>query len=316
MTVAVLGLDPATYQPHALHASERTWTETNCYVDVWIEVLHALGLDPLAACPFTLSADFEGDQWRFIKFPLEDLRALYHLDVNELAVWRGIVEHVAEHLAAGRLLTVEVDSWFLPDTRGVAYRAAHVKTTIVPEAIDVERGRLRYFHNAGYFELDREDFDGLFAPPPLPPYVELVNLAGLSRDRDVADDVRALTHDHLTRRPSTNPVTRMGARLEADVDRLAQEDMERFHEYAFVTARQCGSTAELAASFVDWLERRDGGGLSAAGDRFRSLSETAKGLQFGLARRARGRDFDIAKPIAQMAEDYDAAMAVLTARYG
>ncbi len=72
----LLRLDPATFCPHPLHAAERTWTETNCYVDMWIEVLHALGLDPVAAAAFTLSCDFEGDQWTFFKYPPEDLRAL------------------------------------------------------------------------------------------------------------------------------------------------------------------------------------------------------------------------------------------------
>ncbi len=47
MTVqSVLPLDPSAYTPHALHAAERMWPETNCYVDLWIEVLSALGQHP------------------------------------------------------------------------------------------------------------------------------------------------------------------------------------------------------------------------------------------------------------------------------
>ena len=49
-------------------------------MDVWIEVLHALGLDPVAASAFTLSCDFEGDQWTFFKYPPEDLRALFGIE--------------------------------------------------------------------------------------------------------------------------------------------------------------------------------------------------------------------------------------------
>src|ERR1019366_7270718 len=41
-------LDPRTYVPHELHGSVRAWTESNCYTDVWVEILHALGLDPCA----------------------------------------------------------------------------------------------------------------------------------------------------------------------------------------------------------------------------------------------------------------------------
>ena len=110
MTVDVLGLWADTFAPHPLHGSERSWTETNCYVDVWIEVLHALGLDPLAAAAFTLGCDFEGDQWTFFKYPPEDLRALYGIDVAEMNVWRPVVDHVEEQLAMGRLCTVEGDA--------------------------------------------------------------------------------------------------------------------------------------------------------------------------------------------------------------
>ncbi|ERM02938.1 hypothetical protein Q644_14080 [Brucella intermedia 229E] len=34
---------PDRYTPHALHAQTRIWPETNCYVDLWIEVLATLG---------------------------------------------------------------------------------------------------------------------------------------------------------------------------------------------------------------------------------------------------------------------------------
>ena len=71
VTQRLLPIEPPP-PAHSLHRSDRCWTETNCYVDVWIEVLHALGLDPTAAGAFTLSTDFEGDQWTFFKFPPED----------------------------------------------------------------------------------------------------------------------------------------------------------------------------------------------------------------------------------------------------
>ena len=67
-------LQPASYQRHALHADDRLWPEKNCYVDIWIEVLHALGLEPRAILPFTVAIDFEGDQWTFFKPPHDELR--------------------------------------------------------------------------------------------------------------------------------------------------------------------------------------------------------------------------------------------------
>ena len=43
--VSLLGIDPGSYRQHALHASERTYVEANCYTDVLIELLHAHGLE-------------------------------------------------------------------------------------------------------------------------------------------------------------------------------------------------------------------------------------------------------------------------------
>src|SRR5207253_8592962 len=87
----ILPLDPARYRRHAIHGENRVWAETNCYVDVWVELLHAWGFDPVAALSFTLAIDFEGDQWTFFKYPLGDLYQLYGLDVQELAIWRPLV---------------------------------------------------------------------------------------------------------------------------------------------------------------------------------------------------------------------------------
>ena len=54
-----------------------------------------------------------------------------------------------------------------------------MKTTIVPADSTRAGRRLGYFHNAGYFELEGDDFDGVFRlgdhaeAAGLPPYVEV-----------------------------------------------------------------------------------------------------------------------------------------------
>ncbi len=316
-TVQLLPLDAATYARHPVHDSQRTWTETNCYVDLWIEVLHALDLDPIAGAAFTLSTDFEGDQWTFFKYPPEDLRALYGIEVSEMNVWRPVLDHVVEQLELGRLLTIEVDSWFLPDTAGVSYQLRHTKSTIVPQAVDVESRRLGYFHNAGYFELESDDFDGVFHrgdddPARLPPYVELIKLDHLRRDdANLVDDVLTLTAEHLGRRPRDNPMVRLRKRIEADLPWLAAQDLESFHAYAFGTCRQCGATAELAASFVDWLAARWEPGVAPIAERFRAVAESAKGLEFTLARAARGRSVDLQGSFDEMERGWDEAIVTL-----
>jgi hypothetical protein len=320
--VSLLPLVADGYVAHSLHGSERSWSETNCYVDVWIEVLHSLGLDPLAAGAFTLSTDFEGDQWTFFKFPPEDLRVLYGLEVSELNVWLPVLDHVVEQLGFGRLCTVEVDSWFLPDTREVSYRIDHVKSTIVPQMVDRAARRMGYFHNAGYFELAGDDFDGVFRlgehadDPGLPPYVELIRLDRIRHDDDLVGRVVALTAEHLDRRPSDNPIERLGARLERDRPWLTAQSLETFHLYSFGIFRQCGATAELAASFVDWLNRFDRPGTEEAAEAFRDLAAGAKSLQFALARVVRGRSVDLAPILTPMARHWSAAMDVLVERYG
>ncbi len=94
MKAAIAGLDPAAYRPHRLHDAERRWPQTNCYVDLLIEVLHATGHDPVAALGFTVTQDFEGDQFTFFKFPTADLQRLAGLDIQELAIFDRLETHL------------------------------------------------------------------------------------------------------------------------------------------------------------------------------------------------------------------------------
>jgi hypothetical protein len=324
MSVRLLDIDAATYEPHPLHSAERVWSETNCYVDLWIEVLHALGFDPLAAAAFTLSVDFEGDQWTFFKFPPEDLRTMYGIDVNEMNVWQPLEAHIVEQLELGRLLTVEADSWYLPDTAGVSYQIDHVKSALVPQFIDTDARRLGYFHNAGYFELSGDDYDAVLRRPEahhdprsLPPYVELVKLdMGQSSSASVVERAVELTRSHLDRRPATNPVQRMRKRLTADLEWLTSQTLETFHRWAFGFCRQAGSSAELAATYVEWLAANEGGPVAPAAASLRELSNAAKTLQFNLARAVRGRTVDVEPVLDAMELHWDSAMAVLDAHYG
>ena len=148
----VKALRTASYERHLIHGAERTWAETNCYVDVLVELLHGLGYEPAAALPFTLGIDFEGDQWSFFKFPHEDLFALYGMEIQEFNPWRSLAQHVETQVGLGRPVLVEMDSFFLPDTAGTAYKLAHVKSTIAVNAIDIEQRYLGYFHCQSYYE--------------------------------------------------------------------------------------------------------------------------------------------------------------------
>jgi hypothetical protein len=322
--LAIAPLDPATYRRHALHGEDRTWAETNCYTDLVIELAHGLGFEPLAMLAFTLAIDFEGDQWTFFKPPAADLHELYGFDLQELAIWRPLVEHVAEQVEAGRPVLVELDSWFLPDTAGTAYRLAHTKTTVGVNEIDVARARLGYFHNAGYFALEGEDFREVFqldgAPHErvLPPYVEYVKWRANftpPRGAQLAEASRPLLARHLARAPRDNPFPRFRARLERDLEGLMRAGIERFHVYSFANLRQYGACFELGESYLRWLGSHGVAGVETPALALRDIAETAKRLQFQLARSmSRGKPLDLA-PIDAMAAQWTLAMGELHSRF-
>ena len=313
-----LPIDAATYERSALHRDERIWPETNCYVDLWIEVLHALGHDPRAGLAFTLSADHHGDQWQFIKYQLDDLRDLYALDVHELNPWRGLDVHIEQQLREGNLLTAEVDAWHLPDTAGVSYRIEHTKTSIVANMIDTNERRLGYFHGASYYELEGEDFDGVLArggpPTSLAPYVERIHIRdalGAPEPDAVIDQVR----QHLSRRPVDNPATRLAQQFVEDLPWLQAGGVDRFHQYAFATMRQCGSCAELAASLCDWLEDH-GAPTGEAQPAFLRVAELTKTMQFKLARAAAGRAIDHESLLSEISCNWQRGIDAIAHRYG
>ncbi|WP_349359217.1 DUF1839 family protein [Stappia sp.] len=282
-------LSADAHTPHALHAATRIWPETNCYVDLWIEVLSALDLEPRAMLGFTLTQDFEGDQFTFFKVPLEDLEALYGIRATELAVYEPVERHVATQIARGRLCLVEVDSYFLPDTHGVTYRSEHGKTTIAPTALDAERRRLSYFHNGGFFALEGEDFDGVFQRGdhaqalPFLPYTEFAKFPETAPDAAATREMaEALLARHFARRPASNPLAAFAAHFAEDVAALAERPFEAFHAYAFNTLRQVGANFELAGDHLDWIA--PDGRFAEEAAAARAIAETAKSLQFQLAR--------------------------------
>ncbi len=320
MCVALIGLDPASYEPHDLHSTDRAFPETNCYTDVWIELLHALGREPLAALAFCVGVDFEGDQWTFLKPPPGDLELLYGVEIHELQIYRPLPAHLVEQLQLGRPVIAEVDAYYLPDTAGRSYREQHEKTGIAVEAIDESAELLRYFHGTGYYELRGDDYRNAlrvgreFSPDVLPPYIEFVRLDRLPAcdDDELRRTARALLGKHVDRLPVTNPLRRFGDRLEADIPEL-QGDASAYHRYAFATLRQCGAAWEVASSFLSWLDAGGEAHLTSANG-FATLAEESKTALFRLARAAAsGRPFDPTPAIESMAAVWDGTIDHLTA---
>lgn len=258
----VLDLDADRYARHMLHADDRVWMEKNCYVDIWIELIHALGCEPLAMLPFVNAIDFVGDQWTFFKPRHDELRALYGIDVQELNCWRPLIEHAEEHLGACRLIVTEADAWWLPDTTGTDYRSQHTKSSIILNDLDIEHRTLGYFHNAGYFKLAGEDFARTFrldiAPDPafMPFYAELVGIDTLQHlsAAELKAHSATLLAKHVAEMPADNPVERFGARFRRDLPTLQDKGLAYYHAWAFATVRQLGAAAELSALHLRWLD--------------------------------------------------------------
>ena len=323
MNVVIPGLDPDTYRPHALHGAESTWPETNCYADLWIGVLNALGLDPHAMLPFCFAADFEGDQWTFLKPSLDDLWTLYGIDVQELNVWDVLADHVREQVGRGNLPLVEVDSFYLPDTAGTAYRQAHTKTTVGVNTLDLDGERLDYFHNGGYYALGGDDLRGVLRigdalSVGLDPYAEFVKLGRilrLSPDR-LRETSLAVARGHLSRRPRQNPLSQYRERLAAEAER-SPDSPERYHRRAFATVRQLGAAFQMASAYLLWLEAQRPSGLCGAAGAFDGLSDSSKALLFKMARAANtGKPLQYESLIDKMEADWQAGFDALADRLG
>jgi hypothetical protein len=296
---------------------ECDWPITNCYIDAWTLILTHWQLDPLAGLGVTVAQDYECDQFTFFKYLHEDLEHLYGIVVGELTIFTSLEEQIHEQVRHGRLVLAEADGWYLPDTRATSYRTQHTKTTIGIDTIDIAHGRLGYFHNVGHYELTGEDYAGVFRKLPrqtqlddvLPPYVEFAKrrwppLAGAA----LTDAAINLLRRHLRRRPDGNPIQRYRDDFVRHMDWLIARP-QSFHDYAFGIFRQLGANYQLLASHVDWLQARGVSGLTDVGEAARTISATAKSMQFKVARIASRSRFDPCTAMFDaLARNYDAVI--------
>lgn len=311
---------PASLQGCTLHAETRLWQEKNCYADIWISVLQCAGVEPHACLGHVLSADFVGDQWTFFKPSHDDLYDLYGIEVQELTVWRPLLEHAVEHLAAGRLISTESDAWWLPDTQGTDYRRQHTKTTIVLNEIDLDERRLGYFHNTGYHYLEGEDFDRTFNlvdavdPAFMPLFAELVKLDRLRRRPvgELRSFARARLRAHVERRPLSNPFRGFRDRFVTELPHLQERGLDHYHAWAFANTRQAGAAFEVAAQHLRWLDGEPRPGLAQAAADFERIAALMKSFILKGARLVRsGKPVEETQMLDQAAACWDSGMQAL-----
>ena len=298
---------------HPLHAQDRAWPETNCYVDLWIELLHGRGLEPEAMLGFTLRQDFEGDQFTFFKPSMADIEALYGLRLEELAVYGGLERHAAIQAARGCPVLVEVDAIHLPDTAGTTYGRDHAKTTIGILALDARRRTLDYLHNAGRFQLSGADYDGIFGPTLLPPYAEFVKVVAPPLPSvALRAAARTMLSAHRARAPKQNSVRAFRDALVETGEDLVRQPLSVFHSYAFNTTRQLGANFELLGSHLAWLDASGLADLAMAAEAALRLAQETKAFRFQLARAfGRRNAAPLAAALERPAASYDAVFAAL-----
>ena len=308
------------YQSHKLHSGETLWSQSNCYVDLWVEMLHSLKLNPVASLAFTLTTDFEGDQWTFFKIPSYDLFLLYGLDVQELQIWDSLPHHILTQTQRNRLVLVELDAFYLPDVRDTSYHQAHEKTTVGVQRIDLATREMDYFHNSGLYTLRDADFERIFhigEDPemlPLPPYVEFAKLDHLKRhsDTELAALASELLQAQFARRPVVNPFIAYRQHFNNYVALLPEHTLEDFHKYAFATMRQYGASYEYAGFFLRWLADYKGESLREAASAFEEISSNAQVLLLKTARAVRSKKpFDFQAFLEPMEANWDKAMACI-----
>lgn len=283
---------------HPLNDPARTWPETNCYLDLWIGLLHAAGQDPLPLMGAAAGMRWEADHFTFVKPNAADLFTLTGVVLQEMALWDRMEPQVATQLARGAVPLPEVDAFFLPDTPDHARQ--HGKTSIAIVRIDPPARTLDYIHGGGLHRLENDDYAGVLGLPPhetrLFPYTELARLPARPPPPQ-HEAARAVLHRLAAARGPGNPVHDFAAALPA----LLEGRADQVHLLCFNTARQLGAAFGLYADHLIWL--------GEDGSHAARLAEQAKTMQFQLARAARRARPDPAllAAIAQMAETWEQA---------
>jgi len=294
MLVCIPGVSPATHRPYRLHDPDRIWPESNCSLDLWIEILGSLGLSPEPLLSVAVRQDFEADQFGFTKILPEDLEFVYGLRVQELSLYDSLVTHVSHQMARGRMCLVEVDAYFLPDTAQASYRRRHGATMIGINRLDVEGETLEYFHNGGYFSLSGEDFRALLGgrsdersgPQP---YVEYTTLDFERTDpSEWKRRGKLLLAKHWERRPNTNPIRSFQSVLETQAETLVNRGLDALHDYAFNNFRMLGSNFDLLGASLDWLS----GGRHPLAAHCAVIAQSAASMPLRLAKAIARRRFD------------------------
>jgi hypothetical protein len=225
---------------------------------------------------------------------------LFNVQLLELSIFDDLEQHIVEQVKRGRIVLVEQDGFYLPDTKGITYRTSHKKTTIGIDSINPDTGSLSYFHNDIYDTLDGEDYQRAMYkvdPPLLFPYTEFIKRHLPVVNEPVMRHIAlTLLEKHVCRLPVQSPVVAFRRAFEGHVSKL---NPTTFHEFAFNHFRMFGSNFEYLASFINWIS-------GDVADECLQLAKIAKLMQFKTLRMvSRGRLDPLTEHFDQLEEHYD-----------
>ena len=263
----------------------------------------------------TVRMDFEGDQWTFFK-PLPRTSSCCSGSTStRCSPTARCPSRPPSRSPSGRTMIVELDSWYLPDTAATSYRA-RTRQELGRRRGDRPGGeRLRYFHGTGLYELDGEDYRGVFrlgrrfSDDVLPPYTELVRFdAGPRlRGRGAARGRACAAARPPRPPPREQPVRALRRRSSSATCRACSRATPRdYHAYAFATVRMAGSAFEVAR--LPGAVAAGRRAPTAPRRRCSGSSRAARCSRFKLARR---RPFDPEPALAALAAAWDEAMEPL-----
>ncbi len=277
---------------HGLHGGNPVWSHANRHIDLWVEMLRAWELDPVAALPFTVAQDFEGDQFTLSNFPGADLERLFGIVMHELSTYGDLERHVAAQTCRGNIVLLEVDGYHLQQAPGT-YRRQHGRSCIGIDVLVPETCAVGYYHGDGYHTATGEDYAAILRPPlppaewdaPAFPHAEVVRRRFPPQtDAALVRVSLELLRHHLARRPAHNPITAFRTAFPAHLEQLMTRGEPNFQVYAASVLRQLGANFELLGRYLRWLLAHGQPLPDAIGEACYTMASEAMVMQFRLMR--------------------------------
>ncbi|WP_439672243.1 DUF1839 domain-containing protein [Cupriavidus necator] len=305
------------------HGGNPVWSHANQHIDLWVELLHGWDLEPIAALPFTVTQDFEGDQFTRSNFPASDLERLYGIVTHELSVYDRLEVHVAAQTMRGNVVLLEVDSFQLPQPAG-AYRRQHVRSCIGIDVLVPEAAAVGYFHGDGYHTASGDDYAAIFRPVGVCTELPAFPHVSVARRRFTAQADAALMRTslellrhHLSRRPQQNPISVFRMAFPGHLEQLIARGEPNFQIYAASVLRQLGANFELLGRYLRWLVMHGQSLPDAIGEACYTMASEAMVMQFRLMRAVISRKSDGCEDcLDQLEQAYQGTVPALASHFG